>query len=265
MMLRRMVERLVSRVKHDPAWRLGEDFTDAQLAIVLAARARQYLRGLPLRVRAAQVRGTVFRGRRVVVEHARQLASGPGLILEDGVFVSALSAQGIELGRNVTLARGATLVCTGVLARLGTGIRIGDRCGIGAGCFLAGQGGIELGDDVIIGPGVRIFSENHRFDAIGKTIREQGESRLGVTIGSDVWIGAGAIIVDGVRIGSGCVIAAGAVVTESVPPMSVAAGVPARVIRSRQAGEARPSPAPELPALVGSPFAPAAHEPPPIQ
>ncbi len=64
-------------------------------------------------------------------------------------------------------------------------------------------------------------------------IRLQGESRKGITIGSDVWIGAGAIILDNVKIGDGCVIGAGAVVTKSVPSYSVAVGVPAKVIKKR--------------------------------
>lgn len=263
MIVRHLVEWLAARAKHDPAYRLGDSFTGAQLLTVLWHRGRQYLRGVPLRLRTRSVAGAVFRGRRVVVEHAGQLESGAGLILEDGVFVNALSRQGIRLGRNVTIARGATLVCTGVLANLGTGIRIGDRCGIGAGSFLGGQGGIDIGDDVILGPAVRIFSENHRFDVTDRPIREQGERRLGVSIGDDVWIGAGAIIVDGVTVGSGCVIAAGAVVTTDVAPMSVVAGVPARVIRSRRPGEARsvePVAAPGLAPLQAQPLARAAHD-----
>ena len=262
MILRRVVERLVARMKHDTGYRLGESFTDGQLAAVLWHRGRQYLRGIPLRLRVRGVHGAVFRGRRVVVEHAAQLESGAGLILEDGACVNALSQHGIRLGRNVTIARGATLLCTGVLASLGTGIRIGHRCGIGAGSFLGGQGGIEIGDDVIIGPGARIFSENHRFDDTSRTIREQGERRRGVVIGSDVWIGAGAIIVDGVTIGTGCVIAAGAVVTADVPAMSVVAGVPARVIRSRRAGEAAARPAVAASGWLssGQGHVPAAHD-----
>ncbi|MEO7457409.1 MAG: acyltransferase [Gemmatimonadaceae bacterium] len=265
MTMRRVVESLVARIKGDPDYVLGAQFTDAQLAIVLWHRGVQYLRGIPLRLRARGVHGAVFRGRRAVVEHARQLTSGPGLILEDGAFVNALSEHGIVLGRNVTVARGASLVCTGVLARLGSGIRIGNRCGIGVGCFLGGQGGIVVGDDVIIGPGARIFSEDHHFNDVAMPIRAQGERRLGVNIGSDVWIGAGVTIVDGVTVGNGCVIAAGAVVTRSLPDMSIAAGVPARVIRSRQPGED--------PAAAGNAVAPAlealawlaARERPPVQ
>jgi acetyltransferase-like isoleucine patch superfamily enzyme len=192
------------------------------------------LRGVLLTLRAGGVHGPVFRGRRVVVEHAYALTSGPGLILEDGASIIALSRDGIRLGRNVTIGRATTLTCTGVLARIGVGIVIGNRSAIGAGSFIGGQGGVTIGDDVIVGAGARIFSENHNYDALDRPIRAQGETRKGVVIGDDCWIGAGVTIVDGVSVGSGCVIAAGAVVTKNVAPNTVAAGVPARAIKSRR-------------------------------
>jgi acetyltransferase-like isoleucine patch superfamily enzyme len=204
---------------------------------VLWHRGRQVLRGLPLRAHARDVRGLVFRGRRVVVEHGYQLRAGAGLILEDGVHVGALSRDGISLGSNVTVGRGAVLACTGVLAELGVGITIGDRSAVGAGSFLGGQGGIVIGADVLLGPGVRIFSENHAHDALDRPIRAQGQRRAPVTIADDCWFGAGATILAGVTIGTGCVIAAGAVVTRDVPRYSIVAGVPARVIRSRDERE----------------------------
>jgi acetyltransferase-like isoleucine patch superfamily enzyme len=263
--LQRGVERLVGRLKLDPSYRIAGSYGDRQLAVVLWHRGRQLLRGLPLRIRARGVRGIVFRGRGVVVEHAYALTAGPGLILEDGACVNALSRRGVVLGRNVTLARGATLTCTGVIAALGEGIEIGDRSAVGANAFLGGQGGIRIGDDVIMGPSVRIFSENHEYAALDRPIRAQGERRAAVTIEEDCWIGAGATILAGVTIGRGCVIAAGAVVTASVAPYSVVAGVPARVIKSRRtlqaSGEAdRPEPlgSPVYPTDArGSPASPA--------
>ena len=233
--LQSLVERVVAAIKRDPGYRIATPLTDRQLVEVLWRRGRQVLRGLPLRLRAAGVRGgTVFRGRWVVVQHAHQLAAGQGLILEDGACVDALSRSGITLGRNVTIARRAVLTCTGVLADLGEGMTLGDRVGVGAGSFLGAQGGITVGDDVIMGPGVRVFSENHVTDDVETPIRSQGVRRARVTIERDCWIGAGATILAGVTVGAGSVVAAGAVVTRSVPPYSVVAGVPARVVRSRR-------------------------------
>lgn len=238
-----LVRSLVAAVKGDPSYHIATELSDRQLATLLLHRGRQYLRGIPLRVRARGVRGAVFRGRHAVVEHAYAFASGTGLILDDLVLVNALSKRGISLGRNVTLARGATLVCTGVIAELGEGIVIGDRSAVGAGSFLGGQGGIRVGSDVIMGPGVRVFSENHDSDDVDRPIRVQGQTRAAVTIEDDCWIGAGAILLAGVTLGRGTVVAAGAVVTRSVPEYSIAAGVPARVLRSRRPEAAVP---PEL-------------------
>ena len=235
--LQSAIERLVGRLKRDPGYRIAGEYSDRQLAVVLWHRGMQLVRGATLAMRARGVLQPVFRGRRVVVEHAYALSSGPGLILEDGVTISALSRDGIHLGRNVTIGRYAVLTCTGVLSNLGVGIRVGDRSAIGAGSFVGGQGGVSIGEDVIIGPGVRIFSENHNYDSLERPIRTQGETRLGVTIEDDCWIGASALILDGITVGNGCVIAAGAVVTKDVPAFSVVAGVPARVIRSRRQGE----------------------------
>jgi acetyltransferase-like isoleucine patch superfamily enzyme len=231
---REVLERLVRRLKRDPTYRIASELTDRQLALILWYRGRQYVRGLPLRLIVPGVRGAVFRGRRVVVEHAHQLASAGPLILEDEVWINALSDRGVVLGANVTIARGAALTCTGVIAHRGVGMRIGSRSAVGAQSFLAGQGGIDIGDDVLMGPGVRIFSENHAHADIDRPMRTQGEIRAAVSIQDDCWIGAGTTILAGVTIGRGSIVAAGSVVTRDLPPFSVAAGVPARVVRSRR-------------------------------
>jgi acetyltransferase-like isoleucine patch superfamily enzyme len=236
-LLQSFVETLVGSLKSNPEYRIASDYENAQLATILWHRGRQFVRGVPLRLRASGVQGLVLRGRNVVVEHARQLSTCPGLILDDAVFITALSRDGIILGHNVRIARAATLLCTGVIAEMGVGIRIGDRSAVGAGSFLGGQGGIAIGDDVIMGPGVRIYSENHRFDMADRPIRAQGVIREAVSIGNDCWIGGGVTILAGVSIGAGSVIAAGSVVPRDIPPLSVAAGVPARVIRARQRAE----------------------------
>jgi acetyltransferase-like isoleucine patch superfamily enzyme len=247
-MLLRAVERIVAGVKGDAGYRIDTAYTTRQLAVIFWYRGWQWVRGLWLRARARGVHGTVFFGRRVVIEHAGQLSAGPGLILEDGVTLHALSRTGIVLGRNVTVARHAILTCTGVLAEIGEGIRVGDRSAIGAASFLGGQGGITIGSDVIMGPGVRIFSENHNSAAADRPIRTQGVDRRGVRIGDDCWIGGGVTILDGVTIGRGCVVAAGAVVSRDLPDDVLAAGVPARVVRPRVAPPRESPPSSTTPA-----------------
>lgn len=178
-------------------------------------------------------KGIIFCDEGVVVQHGYQVKAGRNLILEKDVHLNALSESGIVIGDNVTISKNSVLVCTGVVAKKGKGIRIGNNSAIGAQSFLGGQGGIVIGDDVIMGPQVRIFSENHNFKDDDMPIRKQGESRLGISIESNCWIGAGVTILDGVTIASGCVVAAGSVVTKSLPRNSVAIGMPAKVVKSR--------------------------------
>jgi len=86
----------------------------------------------------------------------------------------------------------------------------------------------------MLGPQCIIVAESHRFDETDMPLRRQGTERRGVSIGADSWLGAGVRVLDGVSIGSGSVVGAGAVVTQDLPDFCVAAGVPARVIRTRK-------------------------------
>jgi acetyltransferase-like isoleucine patch superfamily enzyme len=86
---------------------------------------------------------------------------------------------------------------------------------------------------VMFGPNVYIFSENHGHERTDIPMIEQPTARKGVKIEDDVWIGTRATILDGITIGKGSIIAAGSIVNKDVPPYSIVAGVPAKVIKSR--------------------------------
>lgn len=110
-------------------------------------------------------------------------------------------------------------------------IAIGNRSELGRDCLI--YGGVTLGDDVLMGPGVKIFSRNHRYLAVDVPIAAQGEDFKPVRVGSDVWIGANVLIMPGVTIHDHAVIAGGAVVTKDVPEFAVVGGNPARVLKWR--------------------------------
>jgi acetyltransferase-like isoleucine patch superfamily enzyme len=230
--VKRVLEKIVGALKNDPAYRMDDRYSFRQLLSITQHRMFQVLRGAFLKIRINSS-GIVFCGKRVSVHFGYQLTTGKNLILEDYVYINALSELGIRLGNNVTIARAAILSCTGVIANKGVGISIGNNSAVGAQSFLGGQGGLIIGNDVIMGPHVKIFSENHNFSAPDVLIRKQGESRKGVTIGNNCWIGAGVTILDGVTIADGCIIAAGSVVTQSFPINSLIAGIPAKVLKSR--------------------------------
>jgi acetyltransferase-like isoleucine patch superfamily enzyme len=91
---------------------------------------------------------------------------------------------------------------------------------------------IEIGDRVLIGPGVSIFAATHETELQSR--RDGVEYARQVTIGSDCWIGGHTIIMPGITIGNGCTVGAGSVVTKDIPPFSVAIGSPARVVKKVQ-------------------------------
>ena len=107
---------------------------------------------------------------------------------------------------------------------------IGDHTRIGLHNTIIGP--VDIGNHVNLAQGITVTALNHNFSDANKRIDEQGVSTNPVTIEDDVWIGANAVILPGVTIGEHCVVAAGAVVTKDVPPHSLVAGVPAKVIKN---------------------------------
>lgn len=92
-------------------------------------------------------------------------------------------------------------------------------------------GPVTIGCHVNLAQGITVTALNHNFEDSDKRIDEQGVSTTPVTIEDDIWIGANAVILPGVTIGNHSVVAAGAVVTKNVPPHSLVAGVPAKIIK----------------------------------
>ena len=112
----------------------------------------------------------------------------------------------------------------------GGNVVLGDDCSANPFTIIYGHGGVRIGNGVRIAAHSVIVPGNHNVPVGGQSLRESGTTARGITIGNDVWIGAGARILDGVQIGSNAVIGAGSVVTRSVPARVTVAGVPARVI-----------------------------------
>ncbi|WP_121810842.1 acyltransferase [Mucilaginibacter kameinonensis] len=229
-----LVEKIIRKLKRNPDYKWESKYTIVDLGIILSGRLGQIVRGGWTRLFLKRVEGLLFIGKNVKIRHAYLFSAGKNLIIEDNVFINAMSYDGIMVKDNVSIARNCTLVGTGIISQKGKGITIGNNTGINSGAYLGGQGGIEIGDNVIIGPGVQVFSENHNFSDLNTNIKDQGVSRNGVVIKNDCWIGAGVIILAGVTIGDGCVIAAGSVVTRSVANDSVVAGVPGKVLKNRR-------------------------------
>jgi acetyltransferase-like isoleucine patch superfamily enzyme len=154
-------------------------------------------------VRRCAGRGSIF-GMHNQIINARNVRIGSGCFFQDWIYVRA-----------------------GVNGR----VTIDDRVAINSFCQLYGHGGITIGADTQIGPGVLITTTGHHYTQHLET------SFKPVRVGRGVWIGAKVIVLPGVTIGDGAVIGAGAVVNRDIPARVLAAGVPVRVIRSIDAGE----------------------------
>lgn len=145
--------------------------------------------------------------------------------------------KALQLGRNVRFSPTTSL-------RNGARIAIGDDSAIGEYSSLwAGDASarITIGKRTLLGPSVFITASDYGTVA-GTPFREQPKREADVVVGDDVWLGTRVIVTAGVTIGDGCIVGAGAVVTKSLPPNSIAAGVPARVISTRATDEQAPSP-----------------------
>ena len=235
-MIKTILNKIIGKLgKKD--YKIDSSLSNGDMLNILLGRASSFLRGSFLRLGLKESKGIVFLGRRSRIKFKSKISVGKTITIGDNVEINALSKNGIKMGDNVSIHRNTIIECTGVIRDLGIGLTIGNNVGIAQNCFIQVRGEITIGSNVIFGPGVSIFSENHLFTDPDIPVVEQGEARKGVIIEDNVWIASGAIILDGVRIGKNSIIAAGSVVNKNVPEYSVVGGVPAKIIKSRKQQE----------------------------
>ena len=155
------------------------------------------------------------------------LRVGEGVIIRPGARVIREYGGAISIGARTVVHPGAMLLS------YGGEIRIGAHCSINPYCVLYGHGGLVIGDDVRIAAHCVFIPANHGTTLSDRPISGQRETRLGIRVGSNVWFGAGARVLDGADIEDGCVVAAGAVVRGKLLSNGIYGGVPARLLRMR--------------------------------
>ncbi len=177
---------------------------------------------------------------RVRIRFASNIRLGRNVYIDQNVYLHACP-KGIEVSDNSFIMHGSVLHVYNFRNLPHAFIRIGRDSLIGEYNVLRGQGGITIGDRVYTAPLVQMLAVNHMYDDPERPMVEQGITAEGIVVEDDVWIGAGAIITDGVRIGRHAVVAAGAVVTADVPPYTVVGGVPARALKHIDGKSTRPA------------------------
>ncbi|MER0438946.1 acyltransferase [Emticicia sp. W12TSBA100-4] len=169
-----------------------------------------------------------------IVRCRSKISFGNNFTIGRSCFVDALSINGFKCGENVSMGIYTHVCLTGSLKNLALGISIGNNVGLGShGHYGSGVGGLQIGDDTIIGNYVSFHPETHNYSDLDVPIRLQGVQGNGIIIGKNCWIGAKATFLDGANVGDGCIVAAGSVVKGEFPPNTIIGGVPAKVLKMR--------------------------------
>lgn len=158
---------------------------------------------------------------------------GPHTYIAKSALIQT-DSDGHSLGGRILISNGATISDGVIIAPYGGSIEIEPHAYIGPYCVLYGHGGLTIGRNTMIAAHTVIIPANHGFSRIDMPMNAQPQTREGIAIGEDVWIGAGCKVLDGVRIGKGAVIGAGSVVTKDIESYAVAVGVPAKIIGIRR-------------------------------
>ena len=143
----------------------------------------------------------------------------------------------LELGRRATLRLGRwAWIGHGCKIRVHEGeVAIGAKTVLGQECTISAYQSVSIGRECIIADRVMMIDFDHGAVEVERPVREQGIYKRVVRVGHNVWIGYGACVLRGVSIGDNCIVGTSAVVTHDVPDNAVVGGVPARVIRMREA------------------------------
>jgi len=141
----------------------------------------------------------------------------------------------VDLSKFLVIGRGTQISSFCKIKATDGPMTIGENVSVATGCFLSSStGGVEIGDYCMISPNVTIIGNNYRYDKLDVPMCLQEQTSKGVFIGRDVWIGAGASILDGARIGNGVIITPNSVVSANIPDNAIVQGNPGKVIFERR-------------------------------
>jgi len=228
--MRTIVEKIIQL--RNPDFRIDDSLNSGAIFQLVWIQFWSIIRGLRVLFFFKNPKGMLL-GKRVSFFNPSKIKWGKFLRLGNDVFVSALSKHGIEFGNTVSIGAFSRIIVSTSFNNIGESIKIGNNVGIGEFAYLGGSGGLEIGDECIVGQYLSCHPENHNYENLDLSIRNQGVNRKGIIIGKNCWIGSKVTILDGVKIGNGCILAAGSVVTKSFPDNSIIGGIPAKLLKMR--------------------------------
>ena len=184
------------------------------------------------------IRGFLKTGKKVFIGSNTRILNSSNIVFGQNVTIGShceidgYASEKIILGDCVKIGCYSKLLSTSHFSKFGKGLTMGNNSAIGDFTHFGAPGGIEIGNDVIMGSYISFHSENHNFTDTSKLIREQGTSSKGIKLGNNIWVGAKVTFLDGCVVGNNSVVAAGAVVNGVYPDNVVIGGIPARVIKT---------------------------------
>lgn len=223
-------------------WQLMKQQLQSKWQRLLEVVLTTLLEAIPLRVFGSKLRTSLYRlifrriGRDVYIQNGVEFLNPSCIEIGNSVWIyrgATIDAgehdnNRISIGDNVQIKQGVTFQ-----ALNHTEIVIEKGALLGPYVCIGGPGNIKIGKACMIAAHTGIYANNHIFSDLTQDIALQGVTRAGIVIEDDCWLGHAVTVLDGVTIGKGSVIGAGSVVTKDIPRYSVAVGVPAKVIKSR--------------------------------
>ncbi len=174
----------------------------------------------------------VFIGSNTKILNSSNIVFGKSITIDKHCLLDGFSSEKIILGDGVKIGAFSKLTSTSHFSKYGKGLKMGNNSAAGDFTHFGASGGIEIGNDVIMGSYISFHSENHNFTDTSKLIREQGVTSKGIKLGNNIWVGAKVTFLDGCVVGDNSVVAAGAVVNGIFSDNVVIGGVPAKVIKN---------------------------------
>jgi acetyltransferase-like isoleucine patch superfamily enzyme len=171
-------------------------------------------------------------GAHVVLRHPHKIAIGDNVVIDDNCCLDAKGTDntGITIGSGVFVGRNTILSCKN------GDIVLDDQANIGFNVEIFAASRVRVGKKVLVAAYCYLVGGDHLYDRIDIAVLEQGRTARGIEVDDNAWLGAHAVVTDGSRVGKDAIIGAGAIVIGEIPDFSIAAGVPARILRNRLEG-----------------------------
>lgn len=222
-MIKSIFQKLIS--KAGKSYQVDPNIPSKLIYITLFNRAKMLIRGY------FKTGKKVFVGKNTRILNSKNISFGRNVTIDKHSIIDGFASEKVILGDCVKIGAFSNLNITSHLSKYGKGFKMGNNSAIGEFAHLGSAGGIEIGNDVIMGCYISFHSENHNFNDTSKLIREQGVTNKGIVLGNNIWVGAKVTFLDGCTVGNNCVIAAGAVVNGTFPDNVVIGGVPAKILK----------------------------------